>query len=71
MNDAVNQRRVLRMPEVCRVTGLGKSTIYQKLTEGSFPSPIRLGPRAVGWRAVDILDWLEDPGRAWNPSEGK
>ena len=71
MNDAVNQRRILRIAEVCRVTGLGRSTIYQKLTEGSFPSPVRLGPRAVGWMACDVLQWLEEPGRAWNPTEGK
>ena len=71
MNDAVYQQRVLRMPEVCQVTGLGRSTVYRKLTEGYFPSPIRLGPRAVGWRACDILEWLEDPGRTWNAQEGK
>ena len=61
--------RILRMPEVCEITGLGKSTIYKKLSEGSFPAPLRLGPRARGWRTRDIVEWLEDPGRAWDPSE--
>ena len=32
--------RILRMPEVCKLTGLGKSTIYKKISEGSFPAPV-------------------------------
>ena len=71
MKDAVHQHRILRIPEVCHLTGLGKSTIYKKLADGSFPAPVRLGSRAVGWRSGDIVEWLEDPGRAWNPQDGK
>ena len=71
MDELVNRHRILRIPEVCHLTGLGKSTVYKKLSEGSFPAPVRLGPRAVGWRTGDIFAWLEDPGRAWNPVEGR
>ena len=63
--------RILRMPEVCAKTGLGKSTIYKKLTDGTFPPPIRLGPRAIGWKMRDVNDWLESPERRWNPTEAK
>ena len=69
MSMELNGSRVLRMPEVRALTGLGKSTIYKKLTEGTFPEPLRLGPRAIGWRARDILAWLEAPGRVWDPGE--
>ena len=71
MDKVLNGGRVMRMPEVCQFTGLGKSTIYKKLADGSFPAPVRLGPRAVGWRSGDIVEWLQDPARAWNPAEGK
>ena len=69
MDMEIEGSKILRMPEVCEITGLGKSTIYKKLSEGSFPEPLRLGPRAMGWMTRDIVGWLEDPGRAWDPSE--
>ena len=50
---------ILRRPDVEAVTGLSRSTIYKWMDEGSFPKPVKLGPRAVGWREADINDWLE------------
>ena len=49
---------ILRRPDVEAVTGLSRSTIYKWMNEGSFPKPVKLGPRAVGWREADINDWL-------------
>ena len=49
---------ILRRPDVQAVTGLSRSTIYKWMNEGSFPKPVKLGPRAVGWREADINDWL-------------
>ena len=71
MSIELNGSRILRMPEVCAITGLGKSTIYKKLTEGIFPRPVRLGPRAIGWKIRDVYDWLESPERRWDPTEAK
>ncbi|CAM2187933.1 prophage regulatory protein [Paraburkholderia sacchari] len=52
---------ILRRSQVEQEVGLKRSTIYQRMHEGTFPRPIRLGERAVGWRASDIEDFLEDP----------
>ena len=49
----------LRMPTVMRMTGLGRSTIYRLIADRKFPSPVRLGPRAVAWRRVDLDQWSE------------
>ena len=49
---------ILRRPDVEAVTGRSRSTIYKWMDEGSFPKPVKLGPRAVGWREADINDWL-------------
>ena len=49
----------LRMPTVMRLTGLGRSTIYRLIADGIFPSPVRLGPRAVAWRKIDLDRWSE------------
>lgn len=51
--------RVLRLPAVKTRTGLSRSTIYLRISEGIFPRPIQLGVRAVGWLEAEIEDWLE------------
>lgn len=40
-------------------TGLSRSTIYAMMAAGSFPKPIPLGLRAVGWAESEIAAWLE------------
>ena len=69
MDKPLEERRIVRMDEVSKLTGLARATIYKKVSDGSFPPPIRLGARAVGWRMSDIVTWLEAPERGWDPSE--
>lgn len=57
--DGVEPPLFLRMPSVIRMTGLGRSTIYRLMAEHKFPSPVRLGPRAVAWRSADLDEWSE------------
>ena len=51
---------IKRRPEVEAKTGLSRSTIYEKMKSGSFPKPVKLGPRAVGWLDAEIDAWLEE-----------
>ena len=41
-------------------TGLSRSTIYEKIKDGTFPKPVKLGPRAGGWFDSEIDAWLEE-----------
>ena len=50
--------KVLRLPEVIEITGLGRSTIYAKVARGDFPCSIKLGERAVGWIDSDVYEWI-------------
>ncbi len=52
---------ILRRKQVEKVVGLSRSTIYQRIRDGTFPKPISLGGRMVGWRAADIESFLGDP----------
>ena len=52
--------RILRLPEVVARTGLSRSTIYVRLADGSFPRPVPLGARAVGWVEAEVDDWIQD-----------
>ena len=53
------RERLLRRPEVERVTGLARSSIYRLMQSGDFPRPVKVGPAAVRWRESDIAAWLE------------
>lgn len=49
---------ILRLPDVIQRTGLSRSTIYKAIKTGSFPDRVSLGPRAMGWFASDIEEWI-------------
>ena len=53
------EQQILRRPEVERVTGLSKPTLYRMIASGAFPRPVKLGVRSVGWRASEIERWIE------------
>lgn len=50
--------QILRLPQVCRMTGLGRSMIYQLEAERRFPCRVRIGARAVGWVESEGQVWL-------------
>jgi prophage regulatory protein len=52
-------RLLARLPVVLKITALGRSTIYRWIADGSFPAPVRLGPRAVAWRWSDLDRWTQ------------
>jgi prophage regulatory protein len=50
---------ILRLPAVKTRTGLSRSTIYLRVSQGAFPKPVSLGGRAVGWLEAEIQEWLQ------------
>ena len=59
MSDTVDH--IIRLPTVMKRTGLSRSTIYRKVDQGTFPRPIKLSTRCVGWRASSIKRWSDAP----------
>lgn len=54
-----------RMPAVQeRVGGVSRTTIYEWVKKGQFPKPVKIGGRAIAWRASDLNQWAENP-EAW------
>ena len=49
---------MLRFPTVKARTGLSRSTIYLRISRGTFPAPVSLGGRAVGWIEAEVQAWL-------------
>jgi prophage regulatory protein len=54
----------LRLSTVRARTGLSRSTLYRRISEGSFPAPIPLGGRSIGWLDADINEWINGQLRA-------
>ncbi len=52
--------RILRLKQVENRTGLKRSTIYNRISLGTFPKQISLGgDRAIGWLESEINDWIQ------------
>ena len=60
---------ILRLPAVMASIGLSRSSIYLRISEGSFPKPISLGGRAVGWIESEIQGWVEQQIQVSRPCQ--
>ncbi|WP_417502254.1 AlpA family transcriptional regulator [Marinobacter sp.] len=52
--------RIIRLKEVMDQTGLARSTIYKYIDASSFPKPVPLGGRSVGWVEHEVQEWILD-----------
>jgi prophage regulatory protein len=50
---------ILRLPEVLRRTGLGRSSLYLAMARRTFPPSVRLGQRSVGWDSRAVESWID------------
>ena len=49
--------RFLRLPEVIETVGLRRTAIYDKITRGEFPAPVKIGSVSV-WLASEISAYI-------------
>lgn len=52
--------RLIKLAEVCRRIGLGKSMIYAMTKEDRFPAPCKTSPFASRWSENEIVAWIAD-----------
>ena len=52
-------KKFIRLPEVISRTGYRRTSIYEKIAEGTFLAPIKLGPRAMTWVSEEIDKWMD------------
>jgi prophage regulatory protein len=50
---------LIRLPQVKRLTGLARSSIYRRVQDRSFPAPVNLGGRAVAWVESEVQGWIQ------------
>lgn len=49
---------ILRRKQVEARTGLPRSSLYAAIKAGTFPAPISLGEKSVGWLSHEIDSWI-------------
>jgi len=58
-------QRIIKLPELSNQAGVPRSTVYDKLNKKSprydatFPRPIKLGARAIGFYESEVQAWIE------------
>lgn len=55
---------LLTMPKVENLVGFKKSTIYNLIKDGKFPTPVQVGPRRICFRSDEIDRWIKARPRA-------
>ncbi|MEB1390403.1 AlpA family phage regulatory protein, partial [Xanthomonas campestris pv. campestris] len=61
-----NRLTVERLPSVLARVGRSRASLYRDIAAGQFPSPVKIGERAIGWdpRVVDNWSPLKNPLQA-------
>lgn len=52
--------RLIRRKEVQAKTGLGASSIYAMMQQGTFPKAIHISERRVAWIESDVDKWIAE-----------
>ncbi|ASL93809.1 DNA-binding protein [Serratia marcescens] len=52
--------RLIRLPDVLMITGLKRSTVYQKMKSDKFPKSVSIGERSVAWVESEINGWVSN-----------
>ena len=52
---------IIRLKTVLARTGLSRSTLYRKISDGTFPRQTKISVRGAGWHETDVGRWISDP----------
>lgn len=60
MFEEVADDRLIRFPEVQRLTGLRRTQLYALVKRGQFPEPVKLSERCSAWSERKVRHWIHD-----------
>lgn len=63
-----SEHRLIRLPEVMKLSGLSRTSVYRAVRLQTFPLPVKLGGRAVAWRLSEVVDWIDSREPAHRPT---
>lgn len=51
--------KLITLKDVSDLVGLKKSAIYQRISEGNFPAPVKLGSKCSRWSLTEVQEYIE------------
>lgn len=60
---AASPERLLRLPAVLALVALGRTAVLDRVKQGAFPQPVKIG-RATCWREAEVFEWVRERVRA-------
>ena len=54
---------LIRIDDVCRITGLSVPTIYRLMSQHKFPRPVKITTTARAWKLSEVTAWVESRER--------
>jgi prophage regulatory protein len=61
-------RKMHRRKEVLDVFGFSNSTLYQKIADGTFPPPVKIGAQMTAWFSDELQAFQRGEWRpGWKP----
>lgn len=57
---APSPRDLRKLPAVRRQTGKSAASIYRGVRAGTFPAPVKIGPRASAWVGAEVDAWIAE-----------
>jgi prophage regulatory protein len=58
---------LIRIKNVCGITGLSVPTLYRLIAKGTFPRPLKVTASARAWRLSEITAWVDSRERGDTP----
>jgi prophage regulatory protein len=56
--------RLIRLREVMSICGMSRSSVYDAIKKGQFPSSIKLSSRSIAWLKSEVIAWAESRVKA-------
>ena len=66
-----DQVQILRVKDVLATLNIGRTSLWRWRRSGSFPAPIQLGARMIGWQRSEVEQWLGERPRHEDHMEGE
>ena len=55
----MNNKVLIKLPAVKRITTFSSATIYRLIDEGEFPKQIKISERSSAWSLEEIYNWID------------
>ncbi len=53
----------LRIRQVLNFIPIGRTTLWERVKAGTFPRPVKLGPKTTVWRVEDVRAFMVEAGK--------